>query len=133
MGCRCRRITRPGQVGAGSHFGRRRRQGGGLCRKWRGCRPRRLPATGMPSRKPRDVRFSDISGRPAYLMTLDQAAELAMFDGREYQDQRENLYLAALPVTEERFSFMAQFFAGQEAVRAYAGREAQGGPATTGL
>ena len=46
-------------------------------------------------------------------MTLDQAAELAMFNSREYQDQRENLYLAALPVTQERFSFMAQFFAAE--------------------
>jgi hypothetical protein len=71
----------------------------------------------------------DITGQTSYLLTLDQAAELAMFNSREYQDQRENLYLAALPVTVERFSFMAQFFAGQEAIRAYAGREAAGGPA----
>ena len=63
----------------------------------------------------------DITGRPAYLLTLDQAAELAMFNSREYQDQRENLYIAALPVTLERFSFMAQWFAGQEASRAYFG------------
>jgi hypothetical protein len=64
----------------------------------------------------------DISGRPTYLMTLDQAAELAMFNSREYQDQRETLYLAALPVTQERFSFTAQFFAAQEAARSYFGR-----------
>ncbi len=63
----------------------------------------------------------DVTGRPTFLLTLDQAAELAMFNSREYQDQRENLYLAALPVTQERFSFMAQFFAGQEAMRAYTG------------
>ena len=70
----------------------------------------------------------DITGRPTYLLTLDQAAELAMFNSREYQDQRENLYLAALPVTLERFSFMAQFFAAEEAIRAYAGRDAAGRP-----
>ena len=70
----------------------------------------------------------DITGRPAYLLTLDQAAELAMFNSRQYQDQREDLYLAALPVTLERFSFMAQFFAGSEAIRSYAGRNAPGGP-----
>jgi len=64
----------------------------------------------------------DVTGRPAYLMTLDQAAELAMFNSREYQDQRENLYLAALPVTLERFSLAAQFLASQEAIREYAGR-----------
>ena len=58
----------------------------------------------------------------AYLITLPQAAELAMFNSREYQDQRENLYLAALPVTQERFSFMTQLFAAQEAVREYAGQ-----------
>jgi hypothetical protein len=69
----------------------------------------------------------DITGRPSYLLTLDQAAELAMFNSREFQDQRENLYLAALPVTQERFSFMAQFFAAQEATRAYTGRETAGG------
>ncbi len=71
----------------------------------------------------------DISGRPAYLMTLDQAAELAMFNSREYQDQRENLYLAALPVTLERFSFTSQFFAAGEALREYSGQQAIGGPA----
>jgi hypothetical protein len=66
----------------------------------------------------------DITGRPTYLLTLDQAAELAMFNSREYQDQREDLYLAALPVTQERFSFAAQLFAAQEATRAVSGRGA---------
>ncbi len=63
----------------------------------------------------------DITDRPTYLLTLDQAAELAMFNSREYQDQRENLYIAALPVTQERFSFMGQAFAASEAIRAYTG------------
>jgi hypothetical protein len=70
----------------------------------------------------------DITGRPTYLMTLDQAAELATFNSREYQDQRENLDLAALPVTLERFSFTTQFFAAQEAIRANAGSNTTGGP-----
>ena len=65
----------------------------------------------------------DVTGRPTYLLTLEQAAELAMFNSREYQDQRENLYIAALPVTQERFAFVAQLFAAQEAMRAYSGRE----------
>jgi hypothetical protein len=64
----------------------------------------------------------DVTDRPAYLLTLDQAAELAMFNSREYQDRRENLYLAALPVTLERFSFAAQFLAAQETIRQYSGR-----------
>src|SRR4029077_9376473 len=48
----------------------------------------------------------------------------------QYQDQRENLYLAALPVTTERFAFTTQFFAAQQAIRAYAASEAEGGPAS---
>jgi hypothetical protein len=67
----------------------------------------------------------DIRGRPAYLLTLEQAAELAMFNSREYQDRRESLYLAALPVTAERFSFAAQFFAAEEAIREYRGRKSE--------
>ncbi len=71
----------------------------------------------------------DTTGQPTYLLTLDQAAELAMFNSRIYQDRREQLYLAALPVTQERFSFMAQAFAASEAVRAFAGPNAPGGQA----
>jgi hypothetical protein len=69
----------------------------------------------------------DITGRPTYLLTLDQAAELAMFNSREFQDQRENLYLAALPVTQERYAFTTQFFAAEQAIRAYTGRETVNG------
>jgi hypothetical protein len=91
------------------------------------------PVTAIPSQRDaiaeaRARSLLDISGRPAYLLTLDQAAELAMFNSRQFQDQRENLYLASLPVTLERFSFMAQFFAASEAMRTYAGRTAPGGP-----
>src|SRR5262249_49324602 len=64
----------------------------------------------------------DISGRPTYLLTLDQAAELAVFNSREYQDRRESLYLAALPVTAERFAFISQFYALGQAIREAAGR-----------
>src|SRR5262249_26172882 len=69
----------------------------------------------------------DITGRPTYLLTLDQAAELAMFNSREYQDQRENLYIQALPVTLQRFTFMAQFFAAEQAIRSYTGRDTPAG------
>ncbi len=71
----------------------------------------------------------DFEGHPTFLLTLDQAAELAMFNSREYQDQRENLYLAALPVTQERFSLAAQFFAASQAARNFAGTQAPGGAA----
>jgi hypothetical protein len=69
----------------------------------------------------------DIAGRPTYLMTLDQAAELATINSREFQDQRENLYLAALPVTIQRFAFGPQFFAAIEGIREYAGRTSTAG------
>ncbi|HXG12198.1 MAG TPA: TolC family protein, partial [Gemmataceae bacterium] len=42
--------------------------------------------------------------------------------------RREDLYLAALPVTLERFAFAAQWFATEEAIRERFGREAPGGP-----
>ena len=90
------------------------------------------PAMGASARRDaiaaaKERSLLDITDRPTYLLTLDQAAELAMFNSREYQDQRENLYLAALPVTQERFSFMSQFFAGQEAIRGYTGRTTPSG------
>src|SRR5262249_56585677 len=60
-----------------------------------------------------------------YLITLEQAVELAMFNSRDYQDRRENLYLTALPVTSERFAFAAQWFATEQAIYTYAGRQSQ--------
>ncbi len=63
--------------------------------------------------------------KPGYLLTLEQATELGLVNAREYQDRRENLYLAALPVTAERFGFAAQFFAGEQAFREWAGKQLQ--------
>jgi hypothetical protein len=94
---------------------------------------------GEPAKAPPDPRdpiaeaksrsLIDITDRPAFLLTLDQAAELAMFNSREYQDQRESLYLAALPVTLQRFAFGTQFFAASQAIREYFGRRTPTGPA----
>lgn len=62
-----------------------------------------------------------------YLINLPQSVELALFNSREFQDRREDLYGAALPVTVERFSFISQFFATERAVREATGSEtAQG-------
>lgn len=58
-----------------------------------------------------------------YLLTVEQAAELALFNSREFQDRREDLYLAALPVTLQRFSFAFQFFALDRVVREYTGAD----------
>jgi outer membrane protein TolC len=46
-----------------------------------------------------------------FLIKVEQACELGLINSREYQDQRENLYIAALPVSLQRFSFAAQFLA----------------------
>ena len=56
-----------------------------------------------------------------FLIKLEQCSELALFNSREFQDRREDLFLAALPVTLERFAFAAQFFGTSEAIRASIG------------
>lgn len=45
-----------------------------------------------------------------FLLTLEQTVELGFINSREFQTVREELYLSALPVTVERFSFAAQPF-----------------------
>ena len=78
--------------------GRRRRVGQ--------LRPGRSPARTRPFR-----------------LRLEQAVELALFNSREFQDRREDLYLAALPVTLERYSFAAQAFAAEQIIRESIGRD----------
>jgi hypothetical protein len=68
---------------------------------------------------------------PAFLITLDQAVELAQFNSRELQDRREDLYGAALPVTFERFQFVPQVFAGIEAIRTWRASGVLGGPGSS--
>src|SRR5262249_18308042 len=58
-----------------------------------------------------------------FKIKLEQASELGLINSREYQDRREDLYLAALPVTLERFAFAPHFFAIEEIIREYTGRE----------
>jgi hypothetical protein len=58
-----------------------------------------------------------------YRIRLDQAVELALYNSREFQDRREDLYLAALPVSLERFGFSAQAFAATNVLYQVAGRE----------
>ncbi len=70
----------------------------------------------------------DAPGRKPYRITLDQALELAMINSREMQTQRENVYLAALSVSNERFNFLPQFLATQEAIRQWTARESTLGP-----
>ncbi len=56
-----------------------------------------------------------------YLINLDQSVELGCFNSREFQDERENLYLTALPVTLQRFSFAGQYVAASELYRQWSG------------
>ena len=58
-----------------------------------------------------------------FRLRLDQAVELAILNSREFQDRREDLYLAALPVTQERFGFAAQAFAAESVIREITGSE----------
>ena len=67
------------------------------------------------------------SNERAFRIRFDQAVELALFNSREFQDRREDLYLAALPVTFERFTFAAQAFASEQLIRQSTGRDFPGG------
>lgn len=106
------------------------------------------PTTGEPETKADEKREAATAeavsavagGAAAYLfalkseerpfrLTLEQVIELGLFNSREFQDRREDLYLAALPVTLERFSFAAQAFASENVVREVIGRDVAGGPA----
>lgn len=44
----------------------------------------------------------------AFLLNMDQIAQLGFLNSREFQTQREELYLTALSLTAQRFSFIAQ-------------------------
>jgi outer membrane protein TolC len=63
-----------------------------------------------------------------FLINLEQALELSLFNSRDYQDRREDLYLAALPVTLQRFNLGTQLFAGVEAIRTWSASGVPGGP-----
>lgn len=63
-----------------------------------------------------------------YRITLEQAVILGGINSREFQDERETLYLAALPVTTERFAFAPQFYAAEQAVRNWATPNSASGP-----
>lgn len=62
-----------------------------------------------------------------YLINLEQSVELGGFNSREFQDRREDLYLTALPVASDRFSFAAQFLLAGEVFRQWAGKQSPEG------
>jgi hypothetical protein len=56
-----------------------------------------------------------------FLVDMPQTIELGVINSREYQFFREDLYLEALPVTQQRFSFAWQWMAIENWVRQWAG------------
>ncbi len=56
--------------------------------------------------------LDDRSTTNCFVINLSQALELAVANSREYQNEKENLYLAALDLTGARYEFSPQFFAG---------------------
>ena len=60
----------------------------------------------------------------AFCSSCDEAVELGTINSRTYQSIREDLYLAALPVTQQRFTFTWQWAAIENAVRQWAGASA---------
>jgi outer membrane protein TolC len=89
--------------------------------------PRYTPPTGPPDADTDAFILRGQTGVKPFLMTPEQAILLAMINSREYQTRREDLYLAALPVTRERFSFAAQGFFAENFIRERTGALAQAG------
>jgi hypothetical protein len=79
-----------------------------------------------PRELPNGIDASPAHRTEPFIIDLEQALELAVLNSREFQNSRENLYLAALPVTLERFAFAPQYFATFDAVRTKAGSEVGG-------
>lgn len=63
-----------------------------------------------------------------FMLNLEQTVELGFLNSREFQTEREALYLTALPVTTERFAFVAQPFLTGELTRESAGNLSVDGP-----
>jgi len=55
--------------------------------------------------------LNDRSGSNLFIVNLDEALDLAVGNSREYQTQKEQLYLTALTLTGARYEFGPQFFA----------------------
>jgi hypothetical protein len=66
------------------------------------------------------------SNQQGYRIKADQAVELGLINSREFQDRREDLYLAALPVTLERFNFASQAFFTEQVARRSFGSQVTG-------
>ena len=61
------------------------------------------------------------SAQPGFLLSLEQAVELGVVNSPQYQTFREQLFQAALPVTQQRFNFAFQWAASEDFIRKWAG------------
>jgi len=62
-----------------------------------------------------------------FKLNLEQITELGFLNSPQFQTNREQLYLTALAVTAERFSFIAQPFATESLIRERSGRQSVDG------
>ncbi|MBX3744390.1 MAG: TolC family protein [Verrucomicrobiae bacterium] len=62
-----------------------------------------------------DEIFAERTAPQRRFIRLEEALDLAVRHSREYQTQKEQLYLAALTLTGSRYQFSPQFFAGSTA------------------
>lgn len=67
-----------------------------------------------------------------YVLSIDQAFRLALINARVYQFNLENIYLAALPVTLQRFQFQPNFYAGLSPITAPLSQGSPGAFGTVG-
>lgn len=63
---------------------------------------------------PQWMAFLPVNEEGVLVLDVDKAVELARLNSPDYQSEVEDLYLAALDVSFERFRFDAQFFGGYE-------------------
>ena len=70
--------------------------------RYSGRDPKTIPAAEI---------LDDRSASNRFVINLDQALDLAVENSREYQTQKEQLYLTALTLTGARYEFSPQFFA----------------------
>ena len=64
------------------------------------------------------------AGSKPSILTMEKAFQLALVNSRGYQFQLENIYVNALPVTLQRFSFQPQFLVGISPTTAVGGNGA---------
>jgi len=88
------------------------------------------PGVNNVEKRPLQTYFNEaLNADPkGFLVKMDQAIELGVINSPTYQSFREELYLAALPVTQQRFNFAYQWAATSDWFRQYAGPLAASGP-----